>query len=118
MDFSDELFALISKLQLGDVEISIDTYIQMEIIEPELTTNELINAALGNNSALDFDLNIDLGVSPDVDDLASLVVKLSHAKYYSVKYYSVKYIFFDLCLVDIDTRYSMNKHLIHANPSH
>jgi hypothetical protein len=47
---SHELGALISKLRLGDDKISIETYIQMEgdeIIEVELNTDELVDAALG-----------------------------------------------------------------------
>ena len=69
---SVELGALISKLQLGDDEMSIETYIQMEgenIIELELKTDELVDAALGINYAQGFDLNVDLH-SVYVDDVA------------------------------------------------
>ena len=50
-----------------------------EIIELELSTNELVDATLGTNSAQDFDLNVDLD-SVDVDDVAPPTVKLSDAK--------------------------------------
>jgi hypothetical protein len=45
----DELGALISKLRLGDDEMSIETYIQMEgeeIIVLELSIDELVDVAL------------------------------------------------------------------------
>jgi hypothetical protein len=67
---------------LDDDEMSIKTYIQMkgkEIIELELSTNELVDAALGINHAQGFDLNVDLH-SVDVDDVAPPTVKLSDAK--------------------------------------
>ena len=57
----DELSALISKLRLGDGEMSVETYIQMEgeeIIELGLNTNELVDADLGIDYAQGFDLNI------------------------------------------------------------
>ena len=79
---SHELGALISKLRLGDDEMSFETYIQMEgeeITELELSTDELVDAALGVNHAQDFDLNVDLH-SVDVDDVAPPIVKLSDAK--------------------------------------
>ena len=79
---SDELGALISKLQLGDDEMSIKTYIQMEgeeIPELELTIDELVDVALGINHAQGFDLNVHLH-SIDVDDIAPPTVKLSDAK--------------------------------------
>ena len=78
----DDLGALISKLRLGDDEMSIETYIQMEgeeITELELSTDELVDAALGVNHAQDFDLNVDLH-SVDVDDVAPPTIKLSDAK--------------------------------------
>jgi hypothetical protein len=53
--------------------MSIETYIQMEredITELELSTDELVDAALGVNHAQGFDLNVDLH-SVDVDDVAS-----------------------------------------------
>ena len=43
--------------------MSIETYIQMEgdkITELELSTNELVDVALGINYAQGFDLNVDL----------------------------------------------------------
>ena len=46
---SHELGAMISKLRLGDDEMSIETYIQIkgeEITELELRTNELVDVAL------------------------------------------------------------------------
>ena len=54
---SHELGALVSKLRLGDDEMSIETYIQMEgeeITEPELSIDELVDAALGNQSCTRF----------------------------------------------------------------
>jgi hypothetical protein len=54
---SNEPNALISKLQLGDDEMSIETYIQMEgeeITKLELSTNELVDATLGFNYAQGF----------------------------------------------------------------
>jgi len=62
--------------------MSIETYIQMEggeIIELELSTDELVDAALGINHAQGFDLNVDLH-SVDVDDVAPPIVKLSVVK--------------------------------------
>ena len=79
---SHELGALISKLRLGDDEMSIETYIQMEgeeTIEIELSTNEWVDVALGINYAQCFDLNVDLH-SINVDDVAPPTVKLSDAK--------------------------------------
>ena len=73
---SDELGALISNLQLGDDEMLIETYIEMEgevIIELELNTNGLVDVALGTNFAQNFDLNVDLD-SIDVDDVAPPIV--------------------------------------------
>ena len=51
---SHELGALISKLRLGDDEISFETYIHMEgeeITKLELSTDELVDVALGINYA-------------------------------------------------------------------
>jgi hypothetical protein len=51
---SHELGALISKLRLGDHEISFETYIHMEgeeITELELSIDELVDVALGINYA-------------------------------------------------------------------
>jgi hypothetical protein len=62
--------------------MSIETYIQVEggeIIELELSTDELVDAALGINHAQGFDLNVDLH-SVDVDDVAPPIVKLSVVK--------------------------------------
>ena len=59
----DELGAMISKLQLGDDEISIETYIHIkgeEIAELELGINEMVDVALRTNYAQGFDLNVDL----------------------------------------------------------
>jgi hypothetical protein len=56
---------------LGDDEMSIETYIQMEgeeIIELELNIDELVDVALGINRAQGFDLNVDMH-SIDVDDV-------------------------------------------------
>jgi hypothetical protein len=82
---SDELGALISKLWLGDDEMSIETYIQMEeedITELELSTDELVDVALGINYAHGFDLNVDLH-SLYVDDVAPQLIKLSDAKHHA-----------------------------------
>jgi hypothetical protein len=73
---------MISKLRLGDDEMSFETYIHMEgeeITELELSIDELVDAALGINHAQGFDLNVDLH-SLDVDDVAPPTVKLSDAK--------------------------------------
>ena len=73
---------MISKLRLGDDEMSIETYIQMEreeIIELELNIDELVDVALGINYAQGFDLNVDMH-SVDVDDVAPPTIKLSDAK--------------------------------------
>ena len=62
--------------------MSFETYIQMEgeeITELELSTDELVDAALGVNHAQDFDLNVDLH-SVDVDDVAPPTIKLGDAK--------------------------------------
>ena len=75
----DELGALISKLQLGDDDMSIETYIRMEgeeIFELGLSPNELVDVALGINYAQGFDLNVDMH-SVDVDDVAPPTIKLS-----------------------------------------
>jgi hypothetical protein len=69
---SHELGALISKLRLGDDEMSIETYIQMEGEERtklELSIDELVDVALGTDHAQGFDLNVDFH-SIDVDDVA------------------------------------------------
>ena len=62
--------------------MSIETYIQMEgeeIIELELSIDELVDAALGINHAQGFDLYVDLH-SIDVDNVAPPTIKLSDAK--------------------------------------
>ena len=77
-----ELGALISKLRLGDDEMSIEIYIQMEgeeNIELELNIDELVDVALGIDYTQGFDLNVDVH-SVDVDDVASPIVNLSDAK--------------------------------------
>jgi hypothetical protein len=56
---------------LGDDEMSIETYIQIEgeaIIELELITDELVDVALGIKHAQGFNRNVDLH-SIDVDDV-------------------------------------------------
>ena len=58
-----ELGALVSKLWLGDDEISIKTRTEMEgkeITKLELRIDELVDAILGTNYAQSFDLNVDL----------------------------------------------------------
>ena len=63
-------------------EMSIETYIQMEweeITKLELSTNEMVDVALGFNYAQNFDLNVVLH-SIDVDDVAPPTVKLNDAK--------------------------------------
>ena len=72
----------LSKLQLGDDEMSIETYIQMEAeenTELELNTDELVDVALGTTFAQDLDFNVNLD-SKDVDDVAPPTVKLSDAE--------------------------------------
>jgi hypothetical protein len=62
--------------------VSIKTSIHMEgeaIIELELSTDELVDVALGINHAQGLDRNVDLH-SVDVDDVAPPTVKLSDAK--------------------------------------
>ena len=79
---SDDLGAMISNLRLGDDEMSIETYIQMEgkeITQLELSTNELVDVALKINYAQGFDLNVDLH-SVHVDDGAPPTIKVSDAK--------------------------------------
>jgi hypothetical protein len=66
-------------LQLGDDEISFETYIHMEgeeITELELSIDELVDAALGTNYAQGFHLNVDFHLV-DVDDVALPTIKLS-----------------------------------------
>jgi hypothetical protein len=78
---SHELGAMISKLRLGDNEMSFETCIQMEgedIIELELSIDELVDVALGINHAQGFDLTVDLH-SVDVNDVAPPTLKLSDA---------------------------------------
>jgi hypothetical protein len=53
-----------------------------EIIELELSTNELVDAALGINYAQRFDLNVDLHLV-DVDDVALPTLKVSDAKHHA-----------------------------------
>ena len=77
---SNELGALISKLQLGDDEMSIETYIQMkgeEIIKLKFIFDELVDATLGTNYLQDFNLNVDLDSVNVVDDVAPPTIKLS-----------------------------------------
>ena len=59
-------------MRLGDDEMSIETYIQMEgkdIPELGLNLNELVDVALGINHAQGFDLDVDLHLV-DADDVA------------------------------------------------
>ena len=72
------------KLQLSDDKMSIETHIQMEgeeIIELELSIDELMDVALRTNYAQDFDLNVDLHYK-DVDDVAPPTIKHSDAKHH------------------------------------
>ena len=81
---SYERGTLITKLRLGDDKMSIKTYIQMEgeeIIELQLSIDELVDVALGISYAQGFDHNVDLHLV-DVDDVAPPVVKLSDAKHH------------------------------------
>ena len=62
--------------------MSIEIYIQMEgeeTIELELSTNDLVDVALGINYPQGFGLNVDLH-SANVNDVAPPTVKLSDAK--------------------------------------
>ena len=67
----EELVILIGKLQLSSEEMSLEEYIQMDgedLIEEELTNNELVDMALRVVEASPS--NLDLNVDPilDVDD--------------------------------------------------
>ena len=53
-----------------------------ENIELELSPDELVDVALGTNSAQDYDLNVEL-VSVNVDDVAPPTVKLSDVKHHA-----------------------------------
>ena len=53
-----------------------------EIMELELSIDELVDVVLGINHAQGFDLNIDLH-SIDVDDVAPPTVKLSDVKHHA-----------------------------------
>ena len=69
---------MISKLRLGDDEMSIDTYIPMEgeeNTELELRTDELVDVASGINYAQGLDSNVDIHLV-DVDDVAPPTLKL------------------------------------------
>ena len=82
---SHELGALISKLRLGDDEMSIKTYIRMEgeeINERESSIDDLVDVALGIIYAQGFDLNVDQH-SIDVDDVVAPTIKLSDAKHHA-----------------------------------
>jgi hypothetical protein len=79
---SHDLGILISKLRLGDDEISFETYIHMEgeeITKLELSIDELVDATLGINYAQGFDLNVDFHLV-DVDNVALRTLKLSDVK--------------------------------------
>ena len=79
---SPEFGTLISKLRLGDDEMSFKIYIHMEgeeIIELESSIDELVDVVLGINPAQGFDLNVDLHLI-DVDDVAPSTIKLSDGK--------------------------------------
>ena len=76
---------LISKLQLGDDEMSIETYIHIEkeeITKLELSIDVLVDVALGINYSQCFNFNVDLH-SVDVDDVAPTTIKLSDAKHHA-----------------------------------
>jgi hypothetical protein len=73
---------LISKLQLGDDEISIKAYIQIErkeITHLKFSINELVDVALEINYAQSFDLSVDLH-SIDENDVTPPTIKLGDAK--------------------------------------
>ena len=79
---SYELGAQISKLQLGDDEMSVEAYTQMEgeeILELELNSNELVDVALKTNYAQDFDLDVDLDLV-NVGDVDPPTIKLIDAQ--------------------------------------
>ena len=78
----NELGAMISKLQLGDDEMSIETYIQMEgeeITKLEQSIDELVHADLGTNSTQDLYLNVDLDLV-NVDDVSPPTLQLNDTK--------------------------------------
>ena len=63
---------------MGDNEMSIETYIHMErdgINELRLSTDELVDVALGINYAQGFHLSVDLHLV-DVGDVAPPTIKL------------------------------------------
>jgi hypothetical protein len=67
---------------LGDDEMSLETYIQMqggESTQLELCIDKLVDDALAINYAQGFDLNVDMH-SVDVDDVAPPIIKLRDAK--------------------------------------
>ena len=62
---------------MGDDEMSIETYIQMEgeeIIKLELSIDELVDVALGINYAQSFELNVDLHSIDGAPPTISLVM--------------------------------------------
>ena len=70
---------MMSKLQLGDDEMSIETYIQLEGgegIELNLSIDESVDVALGTNFAQDLDLNVHID-SVDMDDVTPPTIKCS-----------------------------------------
>ena len=70
---------MMSKLQLGDDEMSIETYIQLEGgegIELNLSIDESVDVALGTNFAQDLDLNVHID-SVDMDDVTPPTIKRS-----------------------------------------
>ena len=78
----DELGALISKLRSSDDEMLIETSVHTEreeIPRPELSTDELVDVALGIKYAQGFDIDVDL-YSVDVHDVAPPTIKLSDAR--------------------------------------
>ena len=70
---------MMSKLQLGDDEMPIETYIQLEGgegIELNLSIDESVDVALGTNFAQDLDLNVHID-SVDMDDVTPPTIKRS-----------------------------------------
>jgi hypothetical protein len=88
----DVLGALISKLQLGDDEMSIETYVEMEgeeILELELGIDEFVDIALETSFAQDFDLNVNEHLV-DVDDVSPPTIKLNDARCHTL-FLSISY---------------------------
>lgn len=69
----------------------VESYIHMEgedIIEVELSIDELVDTTLGSNFTNDFRLNLDLTHSVEVNDVTPPTAKLSDAKNHALLLFS------------------------------